>query len=514
MSTIGGLLLPSFAPFDLGRTMQQANQIRAGQTTNQTALLQLAELTRLQETEAAQRAFLQQHPEYALGQPPTSTLGSLQATPGPPGAITQTPMPGMPGQAVAVPAYPDASRYAGVSPQGGGPIPPEMASQMTPTVTPPPSTLGSLSGPPQATRNPLMDLARTNPDAAFAVQARMQQQQDRQWKQQEQQLQMRGKVADYLGSVLQGARDQASYDAARQEVARVSPEWAQALPPAYSPEAVQPFIDRALSVKDSLLARLETAKIQALLRGQDVDMLKLQQQGGKLSYQTDAQGHLVAVPEYATGTAGVQSRPVLGADGQPIRSLEGQKLTSDQQKQVRTQEGELRTHVDKLLTDYYSVRDAMGRIEASGADPSAAGDLALITAFMKMLDPTTGVRDIEFKNAATAGGMLEQVKARLGYVQSGERLSDAMRQDLLTRSRKLYEQYEKDYGQVKQQYRDLTTRLGGNPANVVLETGSTAAQPSGGKVLTDADIAATMQASGKTRQQVIDAAKAKGYTVR
>lgn len=240
---------------------------------------------------------------------------------------------------------------------------------------------------------------------------------------------------------------------------------------------MQPFIDRALNVKDSLTARLDQAKIQTLLRGQDVDMLKLQQQGGKLNYQTDAQGNIVAVPEFAGGTGGVQSRPVLGPEGQPIKSLEGQKLTTDQQKQIRMQEGELRTHVDKLLTDYYSVRDAMGRIEASGADPSAAGDLALITAFMKMLDPTTGVRDVEFKNAASAGGLLEQVKARLGYVRSGERLSDEMRADLLERSRRLYAQYDKDYGQIKQQYRDLTTRLGGNPANVVLETGSTAAQP-------------------------------------
>jgi hypothetical protein len=45
------------------------------------------------------------------------------------------------------------------------------------------------------------------------------------------------------------------------------------------------------------------------------------------------------------------------------------------------------------------------------------------------------------------------------------------------------------------------------------ERGAGASQ-GGGKVVSEADIAATMQASGKTRQQVLDALKAKGYTVR
>lgn len=465
ISQLGATEMPQYNPQEVARQQQL---LQAGRTSNETALLTLADLKRQQEAQAALYQRIQQDPGILLGggggDLPPSTLSTL--SPGGPGAITQSPLPGMPGQAQTIAAPQDLSRYAGVSPQGGGPLP---AGVGMPTVTPPQSTLGGLTAPPS--QDPARALLQQNPQAGLQLL-------DLRSKLQTQQLTMREKVAEAIASELLGATNQESYDVARQNVARISPQWAAALPQTYSKEAVQPFIDRALSAKEMLTARTEQAKIQVLLRGQDVDMLKLQQQGGKLHYEKDAQGNIVAVPEYAGGTGGVQSRPVLGPDGQPIKSLEGQKLTADQQKTIRTQEGELRNHVDVLLKDYYAVRDAIGRIEASGAEPSAAGDLALITAFMKMLDPTTGVRDVEFKNAATAGGFLEQIKARFGYVESGERLSDDMRKDLLTRSRKLYEQYEKDYGQVKQQYRDLTTRLGGDPANVVLETSSTAAKPS------------------------------------
>jgi hypothetical protein len=400
------------------------------------------------------RQAAMQDPSLLLGGGEQTVLGSLGQPGG--GAITQQTFgPGGPGATQTVPPSMDLSQYA--------------------TGQPPP-TLATVGAPPRV--DPMRQLMATNPDAAAIIMRQQQDVESFRLKQQENRLTMGEKAMDFLGRGAQGVTDQASLDAFRTQLQSIGlGQYASQLPQFYSQEALARLQAQALSVKEGLQARIEQQKVQALVRGQDVDLLKLQQQGGKLNYQTDADGTIVAVPEYANGTT-LQARPVLGANGQPIKSLEGQKLTQQQQTQIRTQENELRTHVDKLLTDYYTVRDSMGRIEASGTEPSAAGDLALITAFMKMLDPSTGVRDVEFKNAATAGGFLEQVKARIGYVQSGQRLSDEMRNDLLTRSRKLYEQYEKDYGQVKQQYRDLTTRLGGNPANVVLETGSTAAKAS------------------------------------
>lgn len=486
--------VPNYNPQEVALTQQR---LQAGRLGNQTALLELDELRRQQASAANQRQFLANNPDVLLGGGGGSLLGSLHA--GPPGAITQGPLPGQAGPTQTIGAPQDLSQYA------SGP--------------PPQSTLGSLQGAPQP-QDPVRALMQQDPEAALKVL-------DTRYKVQERVLSMQEKKMAAFGQILQGATDQASWDQAREQIRQVDPQAAARMSPFFSAEERDRWVMQAQSVKDSLTQRLEARKLDVLLRGQDIDIAKIQRQGGELSYQTDANGNIVAVPKYAGDTGGVQSRPVLGSDGQPIRSLEGQRLTADQQKHIAGQEGQLRTHLDTLLKPYYEVRDAIGRIESAGEPSSAAGDLALITAFMKMLDPTTGVRDVEFRNAATAGGFVDQIKAQIARVTSGERLSEDMRKDLMTRARKLYEQYEKDYGQVKQQYRDLTTRLGGNPANVVLESGSTAAQPStprasgppspapaGGKVVSRAALHAEADRRGVSREQAEVQARQKGYEVR
>lgn len=290
MSTLGSLMAllsdPGIQPYNAQELTE--NRLRLGNVTNQTELLRLAELKRQQEAEALVRAQVQNDPRvremlFGGGGMPQSLLGSLQAPAPPPGALTQSPMPGMPGQAQSIPAYPDASRYASVPPASGGPIPPELAQQMLPQVTRPQSTLGGIGAQPQA--NPLLEMASRNPDAALLLQKQLLQQEDTRYKIQERQLDWRSKQAGYIGSTLQGATDQASYDTARDEIARVFPEWGARLPATYSKEAVQPFIDRALSVREKALLDSETLKTQ-------VDLFKA---------RTTAAGQQI-VPKY-TGDA-------------------------------------------------------------------------------------------------------------------------------------------------------------------------------------------------------------------
>src|SRR5262245_5404101 len=161
MSTLGSLpalaiaqYQPSLAPFDYGRALTQANQIAGGQVNNQSALLQLDELKRQQATAALAREYSQANPGALLGGDqamPPSTLGA----PGP-GAITQAPLAGMPGQPQTVAAPPDLSQFA--------------------TGQPPQSTLGMPGTQPRA--NPMEALVRQNPDAALQVLGQQQQLQE------------------------------------------------------------------------------------------------------------------------------------------------------------------------------------------------------------------------------------------------------------------------------------------------------------------------------------------------
>ena len=115
-------------------------------------------------------------------------------------------------------------------------------------MTPPPGTptlatigpQGGMPGPPQgiSAQNPLLEMARRDPRAAMMLQQQMQGQQDRQWKMQEQRLDMGVKVAEYVARELQGVTDQATLDAARERIRQVHPQAAAQVPQMYSKEAV------------------------------------------------------------------------------------------------------------------------------------------------------------------------------------------------------------------------------------------------------------------------------------
>tara|TARA_R100001594_G_scaffold23066_2_gene44757 strand:- start:1892 stop:3199 length:1308 start_codon:yes stop_codon:yes gene_type:complete len=68
-------------------------------------------------------------------------------------------------------------------------------------------------------------------------------------------------------------------------------------------------------------------------------------------------------------------------------------------------------------------------IRGATANPSAAGDLGMIFAYMKMLDPGSVVREGEFAVAANSGGIPDRIVRQLQQVQSGQRLSPDMRAD-------------------------------------------------------------------------------------
>lgn len=83
-------------------------------------------------------------------------------------------------------------------------------------------------------------------------------------------------------------------------------------------------------------------------------------------------------------------------------------------------------------------RLAFGTILASAKNPSAAGDLALIFNYMKLLDPGSTVREGEFANAQNSAGVEDRVRSLYNNLLTGERLLPDQRADFVGRSRALY----------------------------------------------------------------------------
>lgn len=133
---------------------------------------------------------------------------------------------------------------------------------------------------------------------------------------------------------------------------------------------------------------------------------------------------------------------------------------------------------ENATKNYKTVVDAYNKINASAADPSAAGDLSLIFAYMKLLDPTSVVREGEFATAQNAGSVPQTIQAAYNKAISGERLAPALRQDFISRAGSLYQTDTKQYEQTKQQFTDRANAYGIPPDLVVRnltssETGST-----------------------------------------
>jgi hypothetical protein len=103
---------------------------------------------------------------------------------------------------------------------------------------------------------------------------------------------------------------------------------------------------------------------------------------------------------------------------------------------------------------------AYGRVITSAADPSPAGDLALIFNYMKMLDPGSVVREGEFATAQNAGGVDERTRSFYNRVVEGTRLSEGQREDFVDRSTRLYTQAEEQYTSLANQYRTFAEAAG------------------------------------------------------
>lgn len=150
---------------------------------------------------------------------------------------------------------------------------------------------------------------------------------------------------------------------------------------------------------------------------------------------------------------------------QLIQASLGQEGKSD-----RKQENLLRQQwrSDKTTQDSEIIANSFARLQGAGSDPSAAGDIALIYSFMKILDPGSVVRETEFSIAQNAGAFDERVQSAVKRVLQGQRLSPNIRKDFMDRARKIHEKQMERQEQVNQSYEQLAQLDGVDASKVVL----------------------------------------------
>jgi len=123
------------------------------------------------------------------------------------------------------------------------------------------------------------------------------------------------------------------------------------------------------------------------------------------------------------------------------------------------QEKKLRDEYAKKTANFTEGTRNYEVIKSSAADNSGAGDVALVTSFMKMLDPGSVVRETEFANARDTAGLLEQLKNQAQKIQTGQFLGVEQRaafsrlaKQYLDAAKKQQEGVKKDLGVIVKNY--------------------------------------------------------------
>lgn len=160
-------------------------------------------------------------------------------------------------------------------------------------------------------------------------------------------------------------------------------------------------------------------------------------------------------------------------------------------KETFDQEKKIRDEYVKNTGDYTALKENYNKITAT--QDTGAGDISLIFSYMKMLDPTSVVREGEFATAANSGGIPDRVMNMYNKAMNGERLTPEQRSDFRSQAQGLMTAAQKREEEVRKGLMPTVEAYKLDPARVFSIGGDTSA-PTGGN-----DIA--MQANQKVQAE-------------
>jgi hypothetical protein len=119
-----------------------------------------------------------------------------------------------------------------------------------------------------------------------------------------------------------------------------------------------------------------------------------------------------------------------------------------------------------IYKGYQEVKNAWSQINTGLNAKSPAGDLAAATKFMKLLDPTSVVRESELLMAMQASGALDRLYNYAQMRVAGTKLTPTQREDFRTLSDEFYKTSLNQYNEKFNEYKDIALRNNLNPDDI------------------------------------------------
>lgn len=257
-------------------------------------------------------------------------------------------------------------------------------------------------------------------------------------------------------------------------VEAVYPEWVNQWESAHGPGSWEKLSDtQARNAAQALLAHYGAEA------GIAPTTEKIDSGGSTTIYNPTTNETLASIPKTVTPGEELSSQTtrrgqdITAATAKRGQDIELAKLTQQGGQQYQNTAEKLRSDYAQLTqqTGFHAVQGSYDRLKRSVADPSAAGDLALIFSYMKILDPTSVVREGEFATAANSGSAWNKVGSVYNKVLSGERLTEPQRADFMKQASKIYDTAYQRQQSIDQDYSDKAKRANINPADVIVNYG-------------------------------------------
>lgn len=133
-------------------------------------------------------------------------------------------------------------------------------------------------------------------------------------------------------------------------------------------------------------------------------------------------------------------------------------------------EKQLRSEFDKQAKVFDEARLGFEKVQkaAMTKTPTGATDIALIFGYMKVIDPTSVVREGEFATAENAGGIGSKLRNTYNKIVKGERLAPEVRQDFVRAARTQFMPYLDMQKNVEDRYSNLSEAYNLDASKVVL----------------------------------------------
>jgi len=171
---------------------------------------------------------------------------------------------------------------------------------------------------------------------------------------------------------------------------------------------------------------------------------------------------------------------------------------------------QLQNVTGKLRDDYTGVVNKSGwpdqqnyydRMKSIGKDATGSSDLALVFSFMKVLDPTSAVREGEYANAQNTAGIPGWVTAQYNKALSGEILSPDQRDKFIATADKIYKTAYQKQEKIRADFTEKAGRAGVDPRDVLVDFGASnpSATPAAAPAVSNEAVPTATSADGKTK---------------